>query len=330
MADRPSSVDEGYISGGLSLFPDALDDKDSLYEVRNNAETKLKSSLSFNGKRIIAMDTSSFPPKGMVRIGPPPGSAGEAELVYYGSKGETTFGDLIRGFAGSRQNQWPSGSWVTNAVTAEPHNAVKDALINIERRVGLIDSPADGTLHKRLRDMELKFLSPKPVFKAFPRRARPGRPIRFQSLSEGNVVRHLWDFGDGSQSVEKNPVHSYSKEGIYTIKLHLITNSGAQGISSKLNYVTVSEEDNLGFFYVLPVSGQPRTFRFIDQTDGNIKQRFWVFGDDSEPVVQDDPNAHEITHTYSEEGSYEPSLLVSFANESVRRVFLSGGPLEVS
>lgn len=330
MAERPSSADEGYVSGGLSLFPDALDDKDSLYEARNNAETKLKSGLSYNSKKIIVADTNSFPPKGLVRIGPPPGSPGEAELVYYGSKGDATFGDLIRGFAGSRQNQWPSGSWVTNAVSAEPHNAVKDALINIERRVGLLNNPTDGTLHKRLKDMELKFLSPKPLFKAFPRRVKPGKPIRFQSLSEGSVVRHLWDFGDGSQSVEKNPVHSYSKEGTYTIKLHLITESGAQGISSKLNYITISEEESFGFFYALPVTGQPRKFRFIDQTDGEIKQRFWVFGDGTEPAVQSDPNTHEITHTYSEAGLYEPSLLVSFANESVKRIFLSGGPLEVS
>jgi hypothetical protein len=330
MAERPSSLDKGYVSGGLSLFPDALDDKDSLYEVRNNAETTLRSGLPYNGKKIIVEDTSSFPDKGLIRVGPPPGKAGEAELVYYGAKTDTTFNDLIRGFAGSRQGQWPSGSWATNSVAAEPHNAVKDALINIERRIGLLNGPSDGTLHRRLRDMELKFLSPKPTFRAFPKRAKPGDHIRFQTLCESNVIRHLWDFGDGSQSVEKNPVHVYAKEGTYTVKLHLITDTGAQGIASKTNYITVSADENSGFFYYVPVEGQERTYRFIDQTDGDIKQRFWVFGDKSDPVVQKDPNIHEVTHTYLEDGTYEPSLLVAFANDRVKRIFLPGGSLEVS
>jgi hypothetical protein len=330
MADRPSSLDQGYVSGGLSLFPDALDDKDSLYEVRNNAETTLRSGLAYNGKRMIVGGTSSFPDKGIIRVGPPAGKPGEAELVYYGAKNDTTFYDLIRGFAGSRQGQWPSGSWVTNSVAAEPHNAIKDALINIERRVGLLKNPSEGSLHRRLKDMELKFLSPKPIFRAFPKRAKPGADIRFQNLSESNVVRHLWDFGDGSQSVEKNPFHAYVKEGTYTVKLHLITDAGIQGIASKTNYITISEDEIEGFFYHVPVESQSRTYRFVDQTDGDIKQRFWVFGDGSEPVVQQDPNVHEIVHTYDEDGTYEPSLLVAFANDRVRRVFLSSGSLEVS
>lgn len=315
------------------MFPDALDDKDSLYEVRNNAETKLRSSLSYNGRKLIVEDASLFPPKGLVRVGPPPGQPGEAELLYYGSKTTTMLGEVLRGFSGSRQSQWPAGSWVTNAVAAEPHNAVKDALINIEKRVGLLNDPAEGSLNRRLKEMELKFLSPKPVFRGFPRKAKPGTPIRFQNLCEGNVIRHLWDFGDGSQSVSKNPTHTYLIEGTYTIKLHLITEGGAQGISTKTNYITISKEDSYGFFYATPVAGSPRTYRFIDQTDGDVVQRFWVFGDEENTnngvVVEADPDVHETTHTYSEAGTYKPSLLVGFADDRIKRIFLSDS-LEVS
>ena len=150
MSERPSSLDVGYVAGKLSLFPDVLDDKDSLYEVRNNAETVLRTGLPYNGKKIIVEDTSLFPPTGIIRVGLPSGVAGEAELIYYGSKTENAFKDLVRGFAGSRQNQWPSGTWATNAVTAEPHNAVKDAIINIEKRVGLETNPDSGSLNRRI------------------------------------------------------------------------------------------------------------------------------------------------------------------------------------
>ncbi len=316
---RISSSDPGYSTGDLSLFPDALDDRDSLYEARNNAEIRLRTGLSYNGKQIVVESTEGFPDKGLLRIGPPAGSPGEAELVYYDAKTASVFKGLTRGFAGSRQNQWPAGSWATNAVTAEPHNAVKDAIINIQRRLGLRTLPEEGTLSKKLRDLELRYMSPKATFRAFPRRTRPGESVRFQSLSEGDIVRYLWDFGDGSQSVEENPVHSYASEGTYTVRLHLITSSGAQGIATKNNYLTISEEERTPFFYVRRVEG--RTYRFVDQTDGEVTQRFWVF-DDGEKHVEADPNVHEHVHTYSEPGLYNPSLLVGFAGDRVRRVFL--------
>lgn len=318
MGNRISSLDPGYVAGDLSLFPEVMDDKDSLYEVSNNAETLLRTGLSYNGKKMIVEDTSSFPEKGLVRVGPRSGQ-GEAELIYYAGKTENSFLGLQRGFAGSRQNQWDSGSWVTNSVTAEPHNAVKDAIINIERSIGLGFKPDAGTLNRRLKDLELRFLSPKATFRAYPRIARPGRTIRFQNLSEGQIIRNFWDFGDGTQSLERNPTHTYRSEGVYTVKLHLITSLGAQNIATKRNYITVSNDELPSFFYVKKISG--RKYLFVDQTDGDVAQRFWVFGD-GENLVELNPNKHFVEYEYAEAGSYEPSLLVVFASERIKRIFL--------
>lgn len=317
---RISSSDNGYTTGDLSLFPIALDDRDSLYEVRNNAETRLRSGLSYNARQIVVESTEGFPDKGLVRVGPPAGKSGEAELIYYGIRTDSVFKELTRGFSGSKQNQWPSGSWVTNAVTAEPHNAIKDALINMQQTIGLSNLPSDGTLNRRLKDMELRYLSPKALFRAYPRTCKPGVQIRFQSVCEGDVLRYFWEFGDGGQSVEQNPVYSYAREGSYTVRLHIITTSGGQGIAKKSDYIKVSIDENAPFFYATKVSG--RTYRFVDQTDGNIVQRFWVFSD-KEKHVESDPNVHEYVHTYSSSGVYTPSLLVTFASQSIRRVFLN-------
>ena len=319
MADRVSSMDSGYKAGDLSLFPSAKDDRDSLYEAANNAETVLRTGLPYNGKKIIVEDTSLFPEKGLVRVGPRSGG-GEAELIYYGSKTSVSFDDLQRGFAGSRQGQWPSGSWATNSVTAEPHNAVKDALIKIEQTLGSRNSPAAGTINRRLKDQELKFLSPKASFRAFPRSVLPGKTVRFQSFSEGDIVRYFGDFGDGSQSLEKNPVHSYASEGVYTVKLHLITSLGAQNIATKSNYVKVSYDEQPSFFYKRRISG--RKYLFVDQTDGDIKQRFWVFGDGSDHVELN-PNKHFVEYEYAAAGVYEPSLLVVFSSDNIKRIFLN-------
>jgi PKD repeat protein len=316
---RISSLDPGYKPGDLSLFPEVADDSDSLYRVSNNAETLLRAGVSYNGKKIIVQDATIFPEKGILRIGPRSG-VGDAELVYYGSKTENSFTELQRGFAGSRQNQWPSGSWVTNAVTAEPHNAVKDAIINIENTLGTKESPSTGSMNKRLKDLELRFLSPKATFRAFPRIARPGQIIRFQNMSEGDVIRNFWDFGDGTQKLDENPIHSYSSEGIYTIKLHLVTSLGAQNIATKNNYIVVTNDELPSFFYVKRISG--RKYLFMDQTDGDVSQRFWVFGDGNDHI-EINPNKHFIEHEYSSSGVYEPSLLVVFASERIKRVFIN-------
>jgi PKD repeat protein len=185
-----------------------------------------------------------------------------------------------------------------------------------------------------LKSLEARFLAPKCSFRAYPKSGSPSLTVRFQNFSEGDVVRYLWDFGDGTQSIEKSPTHTYNKEGIYTVKLNTITSSGAQGIATKNNYIKVSFDEINSFFYPSPATGisrktaielgySPTEFTFVDQTDGDIKQRIWIFSDGSESVVQDDPNVHQITHTFENPGIYDPSLLVVFANTNIRRIFLS-------
>lgn len=335
MAERISTMDAGYKAGDLSLFPQARDDRVSLYEVSNNAETVLRTGLSYNGRKMVVEDTSAFPENGILRVGVRSGE-GQAELVYYGSKTNNSFLELQRGFAGSRQNSWSSGAWVTNSVTAEPHNAIRDAIIKMETTVGPRTNPAQGSLNRRLKDLELKFLSPKATFRAFPRVATPGASIRFQSFSEGNIIRNFWEFGDGSQSLEENPTHTYMSEGVYTVKLHVITDLGAQNIATKNNYVTVSNDDTPSYFYAKPVSGgtssssssNGRRYLFVDQTDGEVSQRFWVFGDGTN-YVELNPNKHFVEHEYAEAGTYSPSLLVVFSSERIKRLFLNND-LEVS
>lgn len=318
MIERVSSLDRGYSTGDLSIFPEAIDDKETLYEVANNAEAFLRSGLSYTGKIILTENTLNFPSKGLIRIGID-GNA-NYELVYYDSKTKNGFKNLIRGFAGSKQGQWPAGSKVTNSVTAEPHNAVKDAIIKMQGKVGTKLNPDMGTLHQKLQFLEDRFLSPRATFRSHPRKGDPPLTVSFQNFSEGDIVRYFWDFGDGSQSQEKNPIHQYSSEGVYTVKLNVTTSTGGQGFSNKLNYITVSNDEKKPFFYFVPTNN-PRKFRFVDQTDGDIKQRFWVFGDGTNQIVTE-PNKHEVFHTYETSGEYDPSLLIVFSNENLKKVFL--------
>jgi PKD repeat protein len=332
---RVSSLDAGYKAGDLSLFPTVLDDQEILYQPTNNAETLLVAGLSFNGKNIIVADASKFPANGTLRLTEQTEN-GNFELVYYGKRTNTVFTNLQRGFAGSIQNTWSSGTIVGNAVDAEHHNAIKDAVIQIETKLGLKDNPDAASLNGLLKNLEDRFLAPRPFFRAYPTKGRPALTVRFQSFSDGDVVRHLWDFGDGSTSVEINPFHTYLTEGNYQVKLTILSSTGAQGIAIKSDYITVSNDDVIPFFYVVqddpmvPAYSQetatanstdPALWNFVDQTDGDIVQRIWIF-DDGQSITVTDANIHSITHVYQSPGEYSPTLLVVFNDQQFRLAFL--------
>jgi PKD repeat protein len=333
-----SSLDEGYEAGDLSVYPQAIDDKNNLYDARNNAEAVLRHSLTYNARHIIVGEgeAAGFPPNGLLRVGP---KAGAGELIYYNKRTDNVFTDLIRGFAGSRQNAWSGGpgTFVTSAVMAEHHNAVKDAIINIQHHLGLRDFPDSASLNGILQSLEARYLAPKPSFRSFPMKGPPGTVVRFQNFSEGDAVRFLWEFGDGTTSIQRSPFHTYQQEGIYTVKLNIITATGAQGVSVKKNYITISEKERIPFFYAEPTEpglpnysvetataqgGQPQKFVYVDQTDADIKQRYWVF-DDGSTASETDPDRHTTTHVYQKPGVYEPSLLIVMGNERLKRVFLT-------
>jgi PKD repeat protein len=334
MAEHITSLDVSYRAGEISLFPDALDDYESLYRATNNAQIRLKQTLTYNSKRVIVEDTSLFPANGIIRIGPDIGVDGDFEMIYYAKKTANTFEDLIRGFAGSKQGYWSSNkNYASNAVFAEHHNAIKDAIINMEVNCGLRDFPEAESLNGILKAQEIRFLTPKPLFRAFPIKGPTPLKVRFQNFSTGHIVRYLWDFGDGGNSLDRSPSHTYLTEGVFTVKLNIVTSTGAQGVVTKIGYIEVNNDEAVPFFYVDSISDpysqetasdlsvDPKEFVFVDQSDGDIVQRNWIFGD-GESYTEQDPDVHHITHIFEEPGEYMVSELIQFANGRLKRVEL--------
>jgi PKD repeat protein len=319
--DRVATTDSGYKVGNLSLFPIAKDSRDILYKTTNNAETFLVRTFTYTARFLVVDNTSSFPDKGLIKVG--------EEIIYYNTKTSNTFQDLKRGFAGSRQNQWITGTVVAGSVMAEHHNTIRDALINTETDLGTEENPTTASLNGILKQLEVRFLSPKPIFRATPLKGPPALKVTFQNFSGGATPRFLWDFGDGATSVENAPTHTYFVEGTYTVTLNMMTSLGAQGIITKTDYIEVNANDLPSFFYVTPLVGTTSTaFSFVDQTGGAILRRYWVF-DDGQTESQLDPNIHFTSHTYSEAGEYNPSLIIEFQDQSRKRLVLDE-PLIVS
>jgi PKD repeat protein len=327
---RISSSDRGYLAGDLSIYPEALDDRNLLYTATNNSKTKLVQTLTYIGKTIFVESTAGFPETGTVRVSAED-SGSAYELIAYGKKTATTFQQLQRGFGGSKQGFWTPGSvYVSFTVDPDHHNAPKDAILNMEHNLGIKEQPEEDSLNGILKEQEVRFLTPKPLFLVFPRKGPPPHHVRFQNLTTGDLIRNLWDFGDGTTSLERSPNHTYLSEGKYTVKLNVITSTGAQGIVTKKDYIEVNVDESLPFMYVESVSepyseataaamtgaGDPteaKEFVFIDQTDGDIVQRNWIFGD-GEQQTEVDPDIHVASHIYSEPGNYVVTCLIIFSN----------------
>jgi chitosanase len=75
-------------------------------------------------------------------------------------------------------------------------------------------------------------------FSAKPTNGKAPLKVQFTDKSTGTPTSWKWSFGDGTYSIQKNPVHTYKKAGKYTVSL---TVKNAEGSDTKKisDYITV-------------------------------------------------------------------------------------------
>ncbi len=60
--------------------------------------------------------------------------------------------------------------------------------------------------------------------------------VSFADRSSGSISSWSWAFGDGLGSSERNPVHTYTKPGVYTVSL-TVTGPGGSDVETKNAYI---------------------------------------------------------------------------------------------
>ncbi len=129
--------------------------------------------------------------------------------------------------------------------------------------------------------------------------------VRFTDKSY-NASSWLWDFGDGVTSSEKNPVHTYEKEGRYTVSL--TTNGDDKGKAVKNDYIRVAEGPTAKFAYAPKDVTVGTEVQFTDLSSGNPTSWIWHFGDGASSPLQ------SPVYTYLTPGVYTVMLTVSDEN----------------
>lgn len=131
--------------------------------------------------------------------------------------------------------------------------------------------------------------------------------VNFTNSSLGNPTTFQWNFGDAGTSTLQNPSHTYSTPGTYTVSL-TIGNGTCTESETKTAYITVGTMSPIGFSASDTVPCQvPSTIFFSDNTSGSVAWQ-WDFGDGGISSLQNP------SHTYSSEGIYDVSLVVTVSN----------------
>lgn len=121
--------------------------------------------------------------------------------------------------------------------------------------------------------------------------------------SSTDAVSWLWDFGDGSSSMNQHPGHIYNVPGLYTIKLIVTNTFGCSDTLIRVNYIEV-----LGPIANFSASAnQSCTQSVLQFTDASINAISWNwnFGDGTTSTLQNPSNS------YPNSGLYSVSLIVN-------------------
>lgn len=130
--------------------------------------------------------------------------------------------------------------------------------------------------------------------------------VAFTSTTAGNIVKYVWNFGDGTISTEANPVHTYNVDGIYNTCLTVVNNKGNTDITCKK--VAAGNPVLCVANYNYVVNPNTREAFFVDQSLGDHNQWLWDFGDNNTATT---PYA---LHGYANAGYYLTSLEISGNN----------------
>jgi beta propeller repeat protein len=143
-------------------------------------------------------------------------------------------------------------------------------------------------------------------FSASPTSGTSPLKVQFTDQSTEIITSWNWSFGDGATSTEKNPTHTYSSAGNYTVNL-TVGNEASTNTATKTGYIKVNLVSSklAANFSASPTSGKaPLIVNFTDTSTGSPTSWQWTFGDSTSSKEQNP------VHKYTKSGNYTVVLRV--------------------
>jgi len=134
--------------------------------------------------------------------------------------------------------------------------------------------------------------------------------IDYSYSSDGQITSWNWNFGDGTSSVQQNPVHSFSDYGIYPVNLTIASENCTTTTTYEVwigNDTIIYPEECSAYYYY---DFQDLTVNFYDASysfDGQYECT-WDFGDGTTSI------GLNPSHTYQSNENYLVTLTISGEN----------------
>jgi PKD repeat protein len=149
--------------------------------------------------------------------------------------------------------------------------------------------------------------------------------VQFTDTSSEPFTSWFWEFGDSQISWERNPIHTYTSNGTFSIRFSGVDARGSLFVI-RSNYITVNNTTVVPLtvsFFGEPVNGiAPLTVNFTDNSSGSTGSYLWDF--DNDGVI--DSTDRNTTYTYTVPGLYTVNLTLSSSTGTliaVKREYIS-------
>ncbi|HYF30311.1 MAG TPA: PKD domain-containing protein [Chitinophagaceae bacterium] len=196
---------------------------------------------------------------------------------------------------------WEYGDGQRDSLTGPPYQHVYNTAGQYTVRLIVVDNI--GCRDTITRPNSVIISKPEAIFGAVDTVTCVDKSIRFVSTSTGPGLTYHWDFGDGQSTVQNNPLHAFSAEGLYTISLAIKDVYGCTDTLVKPQYITVRNPVAQFSISDSVSSCPPLVVNFTNQSQHFISHE-WDFGDGTKSSLQNP------LHFYTYPGTYRAKLTV--------------------
>lgn len=128
-----------------------------------------------------------------------------------------------------------------------------------------------------------------------------GLEVTFTNLSL-NAISSSWDFGDGFNSSDTNPIHGYLQDGTYTVTL---ISEGICGDDTSTHIVNIQTPPHAGYSFQASGDCVPVMVTFENESSSNSTSYKWLFPGGNPSMS----TAENPVVTYQNAGTYNVTLI---------------------
>jgi len=136
----------------------------------------------------------------------------------------------------------------------------------------------------------------KSQFTADPMNGKSPLKVTFTDRSLGNPTAWAWDFGDGTNSTDQNPVHTFTNGESYDVAL---TVTRGDDTDRSVQVINVNGVPITDFTADKTAVGTGETIQFTDLTKNSPTSWDWNFGDGTESSIQNPQKAYTVKGIYT-------------------------------